>query len=136
MDDVKPGRPAARLEDRDYRRLSQFRQRLRLFLRHSETLCRAAGLTPLQYQLLLHVRGAPEDLHLNIGELAERLQSHHHGVVALVDRCARLALIERRADPRDRRKVTIRLLPKGRALVEDLARQHQQELELLRVTFD
>lgn len=43
----------------DYERLSRFRHRLRRFLRISERICQTHGLTPLQYQLLLHVQGYP-----------------------------------------------------------------------------
>ncbi len=43
----------------DYEHLSDFRHRLRQFLRASELACRAHGLTALQYQLLLHVAGFP-----------------------------------------------------------------------------
>ena len=81
----------------DYEHLSDFRHRLRQFLRASELACRAHGLTALQYQLLLHVAGFPGRSWATIGELAERLQAHHHGVVALVTRCEKLGLVERRA---------------------------------------
>jgi DNA-binding MarR family transcriptional regulator len=84
----------------DFERLSHFRHGLRRFLRFSEELCKRQGLTSLQYQLLLHVMGFPGRAWATIGELAERLQAQHHGVVALVDRCERLALLERRQAPR------------------------------------
>ena len=79
----------------DYERLSHFRHRLRHFLRASELLCKQHGLTPLQYQLLLHVMGFPGRAWATVGELAERLQAHHHGVVALLDRCEARGLLER-----------------------------------------
>ena len=85
-----------RLGKHDYERLSHFRHRLRHFLRVSELLCKQHGLTPLQYQLLLHVMGFPGRTWATVGELAERLQAHHHGVVALVNRCEALRLLERR----------------------------------------
>lgn len=37
--------------------LSEFRYRLRSFLRFSEDAARDAGITVLQYQLLLHTQG-------------------------------------------------------------------------------
>lgn len=116
---------------RDYQRLSDFRYQLRCFLRASEDLCRAQGVTPLQYQLLLQIIGSPEREWATIGELAERLQAKHHGVVALVDRCEKLALVERQPGRSDRRQVEVHLLPKGMTLVETLAAQHQPELTLL-----
>jgi DNA-binding MarR family transcriptional regulator len=115
----------------DYEHLSDFRHRLRQFLRASELACRAHGLTALQYQLLLHVAGFPGRSWATIGELAERLQAHHHGVVALVDRCAALALLERRPGREDGRVVEIHLSPKGERLLAQVAAQHRDELHRL-----
>ncbi|MBK6744240.1 MAG: MarR family transcriptional regulator [Hydrogenophilales bacterium] len=121
------------LEKSDYERLSRFRYRLRRFLRVSERICQSQDLTPLQYQLLLHVRGFPERDWATVGELAERLQAQHHGVVALLDRCERLGLVERRPGSLDRRVVEIHLLPEGETKLEHIARLHQDELaQLLR----
>ena len=124
--------PAAeRLGKHDYERLSHFRHRLRHFLRVSELLCKRYGLTPLQYQLLLHVMGFPGRTWATVGELAERLQAHHHGVVALVNRCEALRLLERRPGRGDQRVVEIHLLPKGERLLARVAAQHQGELQTL-----
>lgn len=120
----------------DYRRLAHFRYRLRRFLRVSESLCQENGTTPLQYQLLLQVKGASEREWASIGELAEQLQSRHHGVVALVDRCERMGLVERRPGREDRRKVEVHLLPKGERLLERIALLHQSELKLLKEEFE
>lgn len=116
----------------DYERLSHLRYELRRFLRASEDLCQAYGLTPLQYQLLLHVKGFPGREWATVGELAERLQAKHHGVVALIDRCEKAGLVARRASPDDRRHVNIHLLAKGDQLVEQLAALHSPELRHLR----
>ncbi|MCC6474350.1 MAG: winged helix-turn-helix transcriptional regulator [Burkholderiales bacterium] len=131
-----PARPQQPLGKSDYRRLAHFRYRLRRFLRFSESLCKQNGTTPLQYQLLLQVKGALEREWITIGELAEQLQAKHHGVVALVDRCARAGLVERRPGSADRRKVEIHLLPKGERLLERIARLHQSELRLLKEEFE
>ena len=120
------------LSKMDYEKLSQFRYQLRCFLRLSEDLCRANGLTALQYQLLLHVQGAPGKEWASISEIAEKLQAKHHGVVALIDRCEKMGLVERRTGQADRRQVEIHLLRKGRRLVEQLALLHQPELGQLR----
>ncbi|MFV0663018.1 MarR family winged helix-turn-helix transcriptional regulator [Denitromonas sp.] len=119
----------------DIERLSHFRYRLRCYLRASEDLCQAAGVTLLQYQLLLHVLGFPGREWASIGEIAERLQAKHHGVVALVDRCEKLGLVQRRASQADRRLVEVHLLPKGRELVAALADAHRTERELLQQEF-
>jgi len=115
----------------DYLRLSRFRYRLRRFMRLSERICQEQGLTLLQYQLLLHVRGFPGRDWASIAELAERLQAQHHGVVALIDRCERLGLVERRPSRTDRRVVEIHLLPPGEERLERIARLHQDELRML-----
>jgi DNA-binding MarR family transcriptional regulator len=130
MSTTKPAR-RARLGKADFERLSRFRHRLRRFLRFSEELCRDWGLTSLQYQLLLHVMGCPGRDWATISELAERLQAHHHGVVALIDRCARMELLERRPGRTDQRVVEVHLLPKGRKVLGSLATRHQDELQLL-----
>jgi DNA-binding MarR family transcriptional regulator len=117
----------------DYEKLSHFRYSLRRFLRVSERICQSQGLTPLQYQLLLHVRGFPDREWAAIGELAERLQAQHHGVVALIDRCEKLGLVERRPGRMDRRVVEIHLLPVGEKKLQHAAGMHQDELhELLK----
>lgn len=119
----------------EFEKLSHFRHRLRCFLRLSEDLCQKHGLTPLQYQLLLHIKGFPGREWATIGELAERLQAKHHGVVALVDRCEKVGLIKRIACQEDRRQVEVHLQPKGSQLVEFIAKLHQPELQLLSEEF-
>lgn len=127
--------PAAPLGKSDYERLSNFRHRLRHFMRISEQICQEQGLTPLQYQLLLHVRGFPGRDWASIGELAERLQAKHHGVVALINRCEKLGLVIRQQGRQDRRVVEIHLLPAGEALLERIAGLHQNELQSLLKVF-
>ena len=43
------------LTKKEFETLSEFRYRLRRFLRFSEQVTRRNGITPLQYLLLLHV---------------------------------------------------------------------------------
>lgn len=119
------------MQKQDYERLSDFRYGLRHFLRVSEEICQGEGITALQYQLLLHVQGFPGRDWASIGELAERLQAKHHGVVALINRCERMQWVTRRPGRRDRRVVEIHLLAAGAALVERVARLHQGELQRL-----
>jgi len=115
----------------DFERLSEFRHRLRHFHRVSELLCKQHRVTPLQYQLLLHVMGFPGRDWATVGEIADRLQAHHHGVVALVNRCEALGLIERRSGRTDQRVVEIHLRPPGQRLLERLAAQHAGEVQIL-----
>jgi DNA-binding MarR family transcriptional regulator len=116
---------------RQYRALADFRYELRKFLRYSEKITRRHGLTPLQYQLLLQVKGAPRG-RATVGELAERLQARHHGAVALVTRCARAGLVVRRANREDRRTVLVELTARGERALERLARLHRNELLAIR----
>ena len=111
--------------------LAEFRYRLRRFLRFSEKLTRAHGMTPLQYQLLLQIEGFPGRNFAGVGELAERLQAKHHGVVALISRCESAAWVRRRSSAVDRRRVEIALTRTGRAKLHRLARLHRIELATL-----
>ena len=113
---------------RQYRALADFRYELRRFLRYSEQLARRHGVTPLQYQLLLQVKGYPDREHATVGELAERLQAKHHGTVALVSRCEEAGFVMRRVNQEDRRAVFVELTSKGERLLERLARLHRNEL--------
>lgn len=119
----------------DFQRLAHFRYRLRCFLRQSESVCQENGTTPLQYQLLLQLKGGATREWATIGELAEQLQAKHHGVVALVNRCVKLGLVERRPGREDRRQVEVHLTPEGEALLSRIALLHQDELRLLRNEF-
>ena len=108
--------------------LSAFRYQLRSFLRFSEDVARDAGITVLQYQLLLHTQGFAGREWATVGEIAERLQAQPHGVVALVSRCEEAGLVRRKQSTTDRRQVEIHLLPKGRRQLVKLADQHSNQL--------
>ena len=123
------------LEKSEYEALADFRYQLRRFLRFSELLTRRHGITNLQYLLLLQVKGYPGREWANVGELAERLQAHQHGVVSLVSRCEKLGLVERRPGRDDRRAVEVHLTPAGERLVERIAERHRRELKELEAVF-
>jgi len=116
------------IDKQEFEALSNFRYQLRRFVRWSEQLTRRAGVTNLQYLLMLHVRGFPGREWATITELAERLQSQHHGVVALVSRCERLGFVERRPGRTDGREVEVHLTAKGERMIARLARLHRDEL--------
>ena len=111
-----------------YEALSNFRYQLRKFLRYSEQIARFHGVTPLQYQLMLHIKGYPRRERASIRELAERMQAQHHGTVALVTRCEKLGLVRRAADESDRRAVSVSLTAKGEKVLRVLAELHRDEL--------
>lgn len=118
----------SRITKGHYEALSNFRYELRRYLRYSEEITRQNGITPLQYQLLLHVKGFPGRDFATVGELAERLQAHHHGVVALVTRCEQAGLVERRVGEEDRRVAFVYLTRAGERVLEKLADLHHREL--------
>jgi DNA-binding MarR family transcriptional regulator len=118
-----------------YEALSEFRYQLRRFLHFSETAARDAGLTPLQYLLMLHVRGFPGRDWATVNELADRLQMQHHGVVALLTRCEEAGLVRRQKSSADRRMVEVHLQLKGATQLERLAALHDAELRSLGDTF-
>lgn len=114
--------------DRDFDLLVQFRQGLRGFLRWSEQTNEAVGSSQAIYQLLLVLRarrGAPID----INNAANALALRHHSAAELVKRAENAGLVERRADPNDRRRSLLMLTVRGASLVSDLAAVHIQELQ-------
>jgi DNA-binding MarR family transcriptional regulator len=126
---------SSRLSKGDFEQLSEFRYQIRRFERFSENAAKEAGLTPLQYLLLLHIKGYPGREWASVSELAERLQAQHHGVVALVTRCEDLGFVTRSPSAEDRRVVEVRLTAAGTAMLVRLAALHRAELQSLQGTF-
>lgn len=126
---------SSRLSKKDFEALSNFRYQLRRFLRFSEEATHRHGITHLQYQLLLHIRGFPGREWATVSELAERLQAHHHGVVSLISRCEKLGLVKRQVGRNDRRSVEVHLTREGNAMLNELAAQHREELLRLQGIF-
>lgn len=124
-----------KLNKADFEQLSEFRYQMRRFERFSEQAAQSEGITPLQYLLLLHIAGYPERDWATVGELAERLQSQHHGVVALVSRCEALNLVRRQVSENDRRQVEVHLEKAGERLLAKLAQLHRAELKSLEGAF-
>ena len=123
------------LSKREFETLSHFRYQLRRFQRFSEGITRRNGVTHLQYLLMLHIKGYRGRQWATIGELSERLQAHHHGVVSLVSRCEKLGLVFREQGKVDRREVGVHLTPEGEKMVGKLARLHRNELLNVQGTF-
>ncbi|MFM9436032.1 DNA-binding MarR family transcriptional regulator [Janthinobacterium sp. CG_23.3] len=116
------------LDKADFAALSEFRHQMRRYERFSENAVQAEGITPLQYLLMLHIKGYPGRDWATVGELAERLQAKPHGVVALVSRCEASALVRRQVSDSDRRRVEIHLEPEGEVILAHLAELHRAEL--------
>jgi DNA-binding MarR family transcriptional regulator len=119
----------------DFSALSEFRYQMRRFERFSEAAAQAEGITPLQYLLLLHIKGFAGRDWATVGELAERLQAQQHGVVALVSRCEAAGLVQRRPNAEDRRRVEVHLLAPGETVLRRLAASHRAELRALQGVF-
>ncbi|HTN94378.1 MAG TPA: MarR family winged helix-turn-helix transcriptional regulator [Gallionella sp.] len=123
------------LTKEEFQALSDFRYQLRCFVRFSEDITHQFGITNLQYLLLLHVKGYKGREWATISELAERLQTLHHGVVSLVSRCEKLGLLYRQRGTIDKREVKIYLTPEGNKLVRKIASAHRDELLNLQGVF-
>jgi DNA-binding MarR family transcriptional regulator len=112
----------------DYRLLAAFRYEMRKFLSFSEQAARDAGVEPQQHQMLLAVRGLPEDARPTIGAVAERLCVQHHTAVALVDKLEARGLMLRERAVQDRREVLLRLTPEGEGVLRKLSNLHREQL--------
>jgi len=119
----------------EFEALSDFRYHLRCFERFSENITRQYGITNLQYLLLLHIKGYKNREWATIGELAQRLQTLHNGVVSLASRCEKLGLLYRQRSTVDKREVNLYLTPEGNALVKTIAGAHRDELLSLQGVF-
>ncbi len=125
-----------RITDQDFQRLLEFRVALRRFQRWSEDQARAAGLTHVQHQLLVAIKGHPGGSYPTVGELAEYMMLRPHSAVELVDRAASAGLVAREADPADGRIVRVRLTSKGDAILGKLTRPHLERLHDLAAVLD
>jgi len=115
----------------DYTNLLEFRSALRRFERWSEDQARQVGLTSTQHQLLLAIKGHPDDRGPTIGEVAEYLTVRHHSAVGLVDRAAQAGLILRVRDAADSRAVRLTLTKAAARKLLQLSELHLAELRRL-----
>jgi DNA-binding MarR family transcriptional regulator len=120
-----------RLSTRDYAQLAAFRHALRGFLHFSEAAAADVGLTGQHYQVMLILRGSPEDRRVTINDVAQQLYIKHNSAVGLVNRLAQEKLIVRESSHDDRRKVELRLTGRGRHVLAKLAAVHRRELRRL-----
>ncbi|VFR56362.1 Transcriptional regulator, MarR family [plant metagenome] len=111
----------------DFIALSKLRYELRKFLAFSEAAAAANGLTPQQHQVLLAIKGSPDDV-LTVGEIADRMLLRHHSAGELVGRLERMGLVSREHDPRDRRRINIRVTELTEAKLRLLSGAHLDEL--------
>jgi DNA-binding MarR family transcriptional regulator len=116
----------------DYEMLAEFRATLRRFISFSEVAARKAGLTPRQHQALLAIKGSPGKTPVSIGDLAEKLRLRHNTTVELANRLTAARLALRVADPVDKRRVCLKVAPKGEARLATLSAIHLKDLRGMR----
>jgi DNA-binding MarR family transcriptional regulator len=126
----------ARLTQQDFERLLEFRVTLRRFQRWSEDQARAAGLTHVQHQLLVAIKGHPESEPPTIGDLAGYLLLRPHSAVELVDRAEAAGLVRRTPDRDDGRVVRVQLTEAGEEILQKLTRAHLDRLHELAAVLD
>lgn len=115
----------------EYRQLLGVRSGLRRFLRWSEDRANEAGLTAAQHQLLLAIKGHPDERGPTIGEVADYLALKHNSVVGLIDRAELSGLVYRYDDRADRRIVRLGVTPEAERSLAALSALHLEELARL-----
>jgi DNA-binding MarR family transcriptional regulator len=124
------------LTRQDFERLLEFRVTLRRFQRWSEDQARAAGLTHVQHQLLVAIKGHRGERPPTVGDLAGYLLLRPHSTVELVDRAEAAGLVQRTPDPDDGRVVRVRLTADGDLVLQKLTRDHLERLHQLAAVLD
>lgn len=114
----------------DFRRLAEFRHRIRQFLRFSEEASRSKGIEPQQHQLLLAIKGLPKGTRPTITALSQQLCLRHHSTVELIDRLEEHGAVRRRHSAEDQREVLVELRPYGETLLHRLSLLHWEELRV------
>jgi DNA-binding MarR family transcriptional regulator len=125
-----------RVTRQDFQRLLEFRVALREFQRWSEDQAEAAGVTHVQHQLLVAIKGHLGNQPPAVGDLAGYLLLRPHSTVELIDRAEAAGLVERVPDGNDGRVVRVRLTKDGDRTVHRLARAHLDRLHELATVLD
>lgn len=119
------------MNDARYHALLERWTALRGFLRERDHAAIDAGVTPIQHELLVAVRGHSDRRGPTVGDVAHYLGLRHNSTVGLVDRAVTAGLVTRHIDDEDRRVVRLRVTPAGRNVLALLATQHRNELARL-----
>src|ERR1700749_528012 len=125
-----------RLTRQDFERLLEFRVTLRQFQRWSEDQAQAEGLTHVQHQLLVAIKGHHGKCPPTIGDLAGYLLLRPHSTVELVDRAEAAGLVDRVPDGGDGRVVRVQLTRGGDPVPRKLTRAHLERLHELATVLD
>lgn len=114
-------------KNQEYRALAAFRYHIRRYLDLSDRTARSEGIEPKQYQLLLAIRGIPDDSEPTVGNLAQQLHLRHHSAVELVNRAEANDLVER---SRSGTYVRVRLTRKGQRVLEKVVEKRLKDLRV------
>ncbi|HEU0191382.1 MAG TPA: MarR family winged helix-turn-helix transcriptional regulator [Mycobacterium sp.] len=125
------GVPGPGLPDDVYTRLLTLRTRLRRFERWSADQAQAAGLTPMQHQLLLAIRGHTDPRGPTVGDVAEYLLLRHHSAGELIQRAEAAGLVNRVRDGSDQRVIRLGLTDAAARRLESLTALHLEEVKRL-----
>jgi DNA-binding MarR family transcriptional regulator len=122
----------AAIETSEVIHVAAFRAALREFLRTSEEIAQANGLTPRRHLLLLMIKGAPDGSEsATITELAQRLQLAQSTVTELVKRAVDAGLVVRERSASDARIGHLRLTEEGERRFARAFKGHEAEREKL-----
>jgi len=124
------------LTRKDFEHLLAFRVSLRRFQRWSENQAQELGLTHVQHQLLVAIKGHPGSQPPTVGDLAGYLLLRHHSAVELVDRAEAAGFVRRVPDHADGRLVRVALTAKGDRCLNELTPAHLVKLHDLAALLD
>ena len=124
------------LSRHDFEKLLEFRVTLRRFQRWSEDQAQAAGLTHVQHQLLVAIKGHHGDRPPTVGDLAGYLLLRPHSAGELVDRAEAAGLVKRIPDGSDGRVIRVLLTAEGDRVMQELTRAHLERLHELAAVLD
>lgn len=105
----------------------------RMLRTEADRRARAHGMTRAQWVMLIRLDRQPG---LSQKELAELLEVEPITVARLADRLEARNLLERRPDPQDRRIWRLHLLPEAQPVLDELAIQRDELIDLLTAKLD
>ncbi len=115
--------------------VAALREALRGFLRESELIARASGLTPQRHLLLLMIKGASDGSERStVTQLAARLRLAQTTVTDLVRRAEDAGLVAREQSDVDGRVAILRLTEEGERRLARSFRAHGVERDRLLAT--
>lgn len=118
--EAHPHDAEARQTDEFTRLLIEFYER---FSSWEQDVVRGTGIT-LQQMHTLEILGSCGEMRMK--ELAEKMSVTTGSLTVLVDRLVRAELVERKANPHDRRSIQVGLTPAGESLFKEHHKLHGQ----------